>query len=96
MTGLFASRNNKIQTLDVSGWDVSKAEKFTLAFGSMTSLKTLNGIESWDTQSATNMQSMFYKDSNLSADLSGWNVNKVTEHGNFNTGANKVIAPKWP
>lgn len=88
---------NKIQTLDVSGWDVSKvSDNFIFAFGSMTSLKTLKGIESWDTQSATNMQAMFYRDRNLLADLSGWNVSKIKEHGNFNAGANNVIAPKWP
>lgn len=87
---------DKIQTLDVSGWDVSKvSDNFILAFGSMTSLKTLKGIENWDTQSAINMQSMFFMDSNLSADLSGWNVSKVNINLNFNYGANKVIAPKW-
>lgn len=87
---------SKIQTLDVSGWDVSKvSDNFILAFGSMTSLKTLKGIENWDTQSAINMQSMFFMDSNLSADLSGWNVSKVNINLNFNYGANKVIAPKW-
>lgn len=87
---------NKIQTLDVSGWDVSKVKYFILVFGSMTSLKTLKGIESWNTQSATDMQSMFFMDSNLSVDLSSWNVSKVTQHSTFNYYTNKVIAPKCP
>lgn len=86
---------NKIQTIDVSGWDVSKVKYFILAFGSMSNLTTLKGIESWDTQSATDMQSMFYQDGKLSADLSGWNVRKVTVSSTFNYGASKVIPPKF-
>lgn len=86
---------NKIQTLDVSGWDVSNVKYFILAFGSMSNLTTLKGIESWDTQSATDMQSMFYQDGKLSADLSSWNVSKVTVSSTFNYGASKVIPPKF-
>lgn len=87
---------NKIQTLDVSGWDISKVKYFILAFDLMTSLKTLKGVESWDTQSATDMQSIFFMNSNLSVNLSGWNVSKVTQHSTFNYYANKVIVPKRP
>lgn len=85
----------KIQTIDVSGWDVSKVENFILAFGYMSNLTTLKGIESWDTQSATDMEAMFYQDDKLSADLSGWNVKKVTVSGSFNAGASKIIPPKF-
>lgn len=89
---------SKVTEIDVSGWDVSKVDNYILAFGQMSSLTTLTGIESWDTSNATQFQAMFYLDSKLHADLSGWKVSKAdsaSKSGTFNGGAPYVTPPSW-
>ncbi len=81
---------------DLSGWNVSCVTNFYNAFQYCNSLTTIGDVSRWNTSNVTNMYQMFQWDSSLSVDCSKWNVNKVTEHDNFNgNGANHVTAPRW-
>lgn len=71
--------------LDLSGWDTGKVTTFNSMFSSFEShipdmkLKTVNGIEDWDTSSAETMGWMFYGCGAIEElDLSKWDVSKVT------------------
>ena len=63
-------------------------------FYNCSKLTTLN-VSNFDTSKVTNMQYMFGDCSNLTLDCSHWNVDKVTNHKDFNDNAPKVIPPVW-
>lgn len=68
-----------ITSIDVSHFDVSKAENLAEFFRFCTKLTTVD-ISSWDTSSCTNMSEMFYTCYNLETIYvgSGWDTSKVT------------------
>jgi surface protein len=69
---------------DLSGWNTSKV----IDMGSMfynNSAFVGGGLENWDTANVSAMQKMFYGARAFSRDLSGWDVDAVTNHDNFST-----------
>ena len=90
---------------DLSNWNVSNVTKtyqmFTNA-GQEASTWYIGDISKWNTGKVTNMRQMFsyapYK-ADITLDLSGWNVCKVTSsysRADFNTGVeSKILAPSW-
>ncbi|MBN1525118.1 MAG: BspA family leucine-rich repeat surface protein [Spirochaetales bacterium] len=81
---------------DISSWNVGNATHLNLMFYEATSF---NGdLSSWDVSSVEHMEYMFYNASAFSNhDLSGWDVNNVTAHGDFSTGwGSGNTEPIWP
>lgn len=83
-----------LATLDVSNFDTSNVTDMAQMFDSCSSLTTLD-LSNFDTSKVTRMGCMFFSCSKLSLDCSSWNVDKVTEHFNFNFAAYNVIPPVW-
>jgi hypothetical protein len=67
--------------------------------GSFAEVFELTGLESWDTSNIKNMSGMFSgtaPDVDYLLDLSGWNVQNVTDYNRFNDMVEtKVLAPTW-
>ncbi|BAV94773.1 BspA family leucine-rich repeat surface protein [Ichthyobacterium seriolicida] len=80
---------------DVSNWDVSKVTDMSYMFSGCRSF-TGKGLKTWDVSNVTNMQFMFSLATNLTEDLSGWNVNKVNTCGNFIDTAKTRIPKIFP
>ena len=88
---------------DLSNWDTSSVTNMSGMFynaGYNATTWTIGDLSGWDTSSVTNMGSMFYnagyKASGWKLNLRSWNVNKVTNHSNFNTNVTtKVTPPIW-
>ena len=85
---------SKLTNLDVSDFDTSNVTDMDTMFHSCSSLTTLD-LSSFDTSNVTDMYAMFYNCLNLALNCSHWNVDKVTNHYNFNFNAPKVIPPVW-
>ena len=69
---------NKLEELDISNWNTSKATSMQGMFKNCNVLESLN-LSSFDTSSVTNMNSMFYYCRALtSLDLSNFDTSKVT------------------
>ena len=66
----------------------------SLMFLNCESLTNLD-LSNFDTSKVTDMSYMFRQCSNLTLDCSHWNVDKVTNHDDFNYNAPKVIPPVW-
>ena len=67
-----------VETMDLSGLDVSSATSMSNMFSGCSSLATLDA-SGWDTSSVTGMGSMFYGCSKLAAlDASGWDTSSAT------------------
>ena len=72
--------NNKMTSLDLSGWDVSKVENFGQMFEMCTQLKEIKGLENWNTSSAKTFYEMFSRCSSLEElNLSSFNTKNVTD-----------------
>ncbi len=74
---------HKLKTLDVTGWDVSKVKDMHQMFywcGSSSILTEIKGLETWNTESVTNMSDMFRSCQKLvlSDELADWNTSNVT------------------
>lgn len=96
-------RATKTYIGDLSKWDVSNVTTMCRMFGNTASMSEtfyMKGLENWDVSNVTNMSMMFHQtgmtDPNWTLDLSGWNVNNVSYHVDFNVDVeSKVTAPKW-
>ena len=68
-----------VETMNLSGLDVSSATGMSNMFSGCSSLATLDA-SGWDTSSVTGMGSMFYGCSKLAAlDASGWDTSRVAD-----------------
>ena len=86
MAGMFYNCG-KLETLDVSGWDISQVTNLGYTnsqttwdgmFSGCSSLSVLD-VSGWDTSSVTNMATMFSGCSSLlKLDVSGWDTSNVT------------------
>lgn len=75
LTNVF--EDSKMESLDISQWDVSKCTAFNGVFSRCENLKSID-IKKWNTSKADTMQAMFYGcNSILSLDLSGWSTSNV-------------------
>ena len=76
--GLFLNLS-LVETMDLSGLDVSSATGMTSMFSGCSSLVSLD-LSDWDTSKVTGMNGMFSNCSSLaSLDLSGWDTSCVTD-----------------
>lgn len=81
---------------DISSWDVSNVGSMYNTFQYCSALTSIGDVSRWNTANVTNMFQTFQFDAKLVVDCSKWNVDKVTEHTNFNgNGADRVRAPNW-
>ena len=70
----------KLTNLNVSGWDTSKVTQMQYLFRNCTNLVDIKGIENWDTTLLSNAMQVFDGTSSLTTiDLSGWNMDNITE-----------------
>ena len=79
---------------DIGDWNLSSV---TNTYGMFALAQLFNqDISHWDTSAVTNMGIMFYLASAFKGqDLSGWNVNNVTNHDQFSYGWGGSIEPLW-
>ena len=77
-----------------NSWDTSKVKDFGCTFFRCEHLVSLDS-STFNTQSATNMISMFRRCCSLELDCSSWNVSNVSNHEGFNDNAPGVTAPRW-
>lgn len=70
-----------LETLNASGWNLSKANDLTYMFAMMPNLKELD-VSNWQLNSNVNMMLLFMNDMNLSKlDISTWNNQSATVTG---------------
>ena len=88
--------SNKLETIDVSNWDISRAKNITGLFGDLKAKKII-GLNTWNTSNIENMSNIFGNCNNLEEiDLSSFDMRKVTNVGGFFYLANnikKIITP---
>ena len=77
MSGMFAVATSFNQFLS---WDTSSVSNMSSMFKDATSF---NQALSWDTSSVTNMASMFRNADDFDQDISSWDINQVSNFGNF-------------
>ena len=88
---LCSAYNSPIEEIDVTGWDLSNTTNLSGVFGSFgsndtggTGLKTIIGLDTWDTSNITDMGSMFEGLSSLTeVDLSSFDMSHVTNLSNI-------------
>lgn len=88
----------RLASIDLSTWDTSKVWDMSYMFYESSKLNAINGITNWNTSAVTTTAQMFaYCGSNLSLNLSGWNVLKVTDfnHMFFYSGIVSVNISNW-
>ena len=78
VAGLFKGMTN-LTAVETGNFNVSRAENMNQWFRKCGALKSVSGIEKWDTSAVTNMSSMF-RECGVSGNLNltGWNVSNVT------------------
>ena len=70
---------SRLTSLDLSGWNTSKAIYMENMFQECSRLTSLD-LSGWNTSKVTDIRAMFHNCSALtSLDLSGWNTSKVTD-----------------
>ena len=81
LSKLFVGINNRIKSLDLSGWKTSNVKDMSWMFGGCRRLESLN-VSGWDTSNVEDMTAMFRNCINIrSLDLSCWNVSNVKNMG---------------
>ena len=69
-----------IESVDMTGISMTGATSFSYMFNNCIKLKTVAGINSWDTQNVKNMSYMFNGcDALEELDISNWNTNNTTD-----------------
>ncbi|WEV72233.1 BspA family leucine-rich repeat surface protein [Bifidobacterium sp. ESL0790] len=71
--------NPKLESIDLSGWNMSQVTRMDDMFMDDTSLTHIDGLENWDTSNVVSMEQMFQDDSALENldGISNWNVPKL-------------------
>ena len=86
MYGIFQNCAN-LNTIDLSGWNLENVYGISNAFAACNRLKEIKGIETWNTSSLVECNSIFQECFSLeSLDLKNWNMQRVTKiaYGFFN------------
>lgn len=73
------NRCENIKLIDCTGWNTSNIENMEKVFQFNKKLKTVKGIEDWDTSLVKNMSFMFYSCNHFNGDLSSFDVRRVKE-----------------
>ena len=72
--------SSPIETIDVTGWNLSNTTDIQGLFGDSYNLKTIVGLNTWDTSKITNFNHLFYNCRNLTNfDVSRFNTTNVTD-----------------
>ena len=77
-------QDSPLETIDVTGWDLSNTESISGVFQNLKILNKIIGLDTWDTSNITNMSYAFYgtgHDSNKALDaldLSSWDISNAT------------------
>ncbi len=78
----WAGNNSPIEEIDVTGWDLSRTKDIQGLFADSRSLKTIIGLDTWDTSNITNMSQLFYNCNNISElDLGSFDLSKIVTNG---------------
>lgn len=105
MSYMFA-KDEKLQKLDLSNWDVSSVGlketeqnySFSAMFSGDTALTSVGDISHWRTDNVHDTRQMFYGTTSLkNIDLSGWNTGKlqIAEGMFWNSGAQYINLDHW-
>lgn len=87
---------NKLETLDLRGWDVSNVTTLSYIFSGCKQLTSLD-LSGWDTSKVINMDGLVNNCENLiSLDLSSWDMSNVTSISNIFQNCNNVEVLKLP
>ena len=92
---MFANCSSLVSLGNVSLWSTNNATDMQEMFSECSNLVSLGYVSQWNTSNVTNMIMMFNKCTKLTADCSGWDVAKVSDHRDFNFAANSVKSPSW-
>lgn len=93
---------SNFKIVGLSTWNTSKVRTMDNMFrqsGMSASSWDIGNISNWNTSNVTNMRYMFFQTAtraNYKLDLTGWNVDNVSNHDSFNSMVeSKVLAPNW-
>ena len=67
------SECESLETLDISGWNVSNVEDMSYMFYGCKSLGTLD-VSKWDVSNVNNMYCMFFRCKSLHTDIRMWKM----------------------
>ena len=81
--------NNKITSLDLTGWNTSNVTTIQQIFRGCSALATLN-VSNWDVRKVTDMQDAFPLPQVTTLDLSQWQNSVVTNMDTMFAGASKL------
>ncbi len=82
--------NNKITSLDLTGWNTSNVTTIEHLFRGCSKLETLN-VSNWNVANVTNMSDVFGTPVLNELDLSKWTNSKVTKTGYMFQGGNYTV-----
>lgn len=83
---------DKLETLDLSGWNTSNMKYLNAAFRDCSNLKSIN-LSGWDTSNVETMGMMFERCMNLeSIDVSHFDTSKVIDFSNMFTSCRKLTS----
>lgn len=92
--------NHALTSIDVSDFDTGKVTDFDQLFEYCPNLKTIIGLDKWDTTSLTHAQQTFSGCSSLTElNLSSWDTSKITHFNDMFNGCTKLktiyVSDKW-
>lgn len=89
----------KITSLDLSNWDVGKADSFKGMFLNCTNLQTIIGLENWDTSNVFSIVDMFKNCKALSdfPNIQNWNLSNCAQFDGlfYGVGCGGTFRPNW-
>lgn len=66
---------SQVESLDLSGWQLSSIKSFNNMFAGCKNLKMIRGMENWDVSNVFNFFEMFDECESLETiDMSGWHI----------------------
>ena len=84
--------NSPIEKIDVTGWDVTSTENMSGLFGDSKELKTIIGMDTWDTPNVRDISQLVLGCSKLTrVDLSGFDLTNLTTANYMFINANSIV-----
>lgn len=78
LNGLFHSPQKTFDTVDVTGWDITKAPNNSLSnVFRYANITNLIGLETWNTSNITNFTQVFFEAKIENLNISNWNISKM-------------------
>ncbi|MDF7664468.1 BspA family leucine-rich repeat surface protein [Bifidobacterium sp. ESL0763] len=80
LANAWKNMNSQLTSINVTGWDTSKAPSLSYMFSGCVKLTNLEGVSEWDTASVRDASDVFANCRKLSTlDLSRWNVSNMSD-----------------